>query len=397
MHHHKPTKQRASTILYPNFDPLHLFTKPKPTTGTLDINSAQSSAIYQKYSKHFSDPIQNNYSQLDQVAENNITIRELQERKRRQRGKYSLLDDPEYTINSSLGHTLATLGANGNLNASNTTLHRTGPFGEVISQVGVLGGNNNAKIKEYANSAERRTENDYAVKFITMGARLYIPSLGRFTSVDPIKGGTQNDYVYPSDPVNGNDFSGKFSFFGINLGGWGGAIALFARPAVPLPEEVYVGRGTLFDIKQAPGASIRLGKGSTGGPTAGGKFSEAEKNATRLQAYKDGVNKCPNCQKPMDPLNKKVSDADHIVSRVNGGNREPENRQILCISCNRSKGSNTGELYGNTNPNIVSPMYLFNMQNSVDTQSLDDYLYNKGRTEENVNKGLIEMMYPYEG
>jgi RHS repeat-associated protein len=169
----------------------------------------KTNTIYQKYSKHFSDSIQNNYSQLDQVAENNITIRELQERKRRQRGKYSLLDDPEYTINSSLGHTLATLNNTGNLNSSNSVLHRTGPFGEVITQTGVLGGVNNAKIKEYANSAERRTETDYTLKFITMGARLYIPVLGRFTSVDPIKGGTQNDYVYPGDPINGNDFSGK--------------------------------------------------------------------------------------------------------------------------------------------------------------------------------------------
>lgn len=41
-----------------------------------------------------------------------------------------------------------------------------------------------------------------------MGARVYIPTLGRFLSVDPIEGGTPNNYVYPPDTVNENDISG---------------------------------------------------------------------------------------------------------------------------------------------------------------------------------------------
>jgi RHS repeat-associated protein len=43
---------------------------------------------------------------------------------------------------------------------------------------------------------------------IEMGARPYNPDLGRFLTIDPIDGGTPNDYVYPHDGVNQFDLSG---------------------------------------------------------------------------------------------------------------------------------------------------------------------------------------------
>ena len=39
---------------------------------------------------------------------------------------------------------------------------------------------------------------------------MYFPTLGRFASVDPIPGGTANNYVYALDPVNQSDYSGQF-------------------------------------------------------------------------------------------------------------------------------------------------------------------------------------------
>jgi RHS repeat-associated protein len=55
---------------------------------------------------------------------------------------------------------------------------------------------------------QRRTE--LASGVIQMGVRSYVPSLGRFTSVDPIKGGSANDYDYANqDPINTYDLDGR--------------------------------------------------------------------------------------------------------------------------------------------------------------------------------------------
>lgn len=91
--------------------------------------------------------------------------------------------------------------------ASGTTRTRFDPFGTPLTALpDVLPGSAEAG---FGAVAGKLTDTLSQFGLIEMGARLYSTVLGRFLQVDPVPGGGINAYVYPPDPVNANDYSGK--------------------------------------------------------------------------------------------------------------------------------------------------------------------------------------------
>lgn len=123
-----------------------------------------------------------------------------------------------YSLPNLQGHTMATTDASGTL----TGTFRYDPYGNKVSST--LPNNSTAdSTLGWAGGARRATETTLALMPIQMGARVYLPTIGRFAQKDPIVGGNANDYAYAVDPINTNDFSGKFL--------QGGSGASYLQPA----------------------------------------------------------------------------------------------------------------------------------------------------------------------
>lgn len=143
-----------------------------------------------------------------------------------------------YSLSNLQGHIMATTDASGTL----TGTFRYDPYGNKISTT-LPNNSTSGSTLGWAGGARRVTETSLALTPIQMGARVYLPTIGRFAQKDPVVGGNANDYAYAIDPINSNDFSGKILLqggSGIIQGGAGATLqnaagASRVQPAAPAP------------------------------------------------------------------------------------------------------------------------------------------------------------------
>jgi RHS repeat-associated protein len=114
---------------------------------------------------------------------------------------------PTYLYYDAHGNTAAEANTSGTLTAN----HTYDPFGAPLDSVPA-----NTTVHRFVGRWDKQY--DTTTSLILMGARPYDPNTGRFLAVDPIPGGSLNNYDYADqDPINSYDLSGTMPSYGQGL------------------------------------------------------------------------------------------------------------------------------------------------------------------------------------
>ncbi|MFJ2298196.1 RHS repeat-associated core domain-containing protein [Oerskovia paurometabola] len=116
-----------------------------------------------------------------------------------------------------------------------------------IPQPMTSGATSNAPPARYGWLGAAQRNADTPAGVILMGVRLYHPATGRFLSVDPVAGGSANNYDYcNADPVNCTDLGGTFTWKGLVK-----KIAVVAEVASIIPGPIGMAAATVSAVSYA--------------------------------------------------------------------------------------------------------------------------------------------------